>query len=343
MMTQKAPDTSVLFSLAELAEIEQERIHEEEQQQSQLREQRQRERRLALERERQQETARIVAESEARLAREREEAQAKARLLAREQAAADVARIEAEAKARLEADNAQRAHELEVIRTRTERGGRRLQRALGVALGLVLCAGSAVSYGLTRQVTRLEQEGAGLRATERSLEQARDDLLRAELGALDRRRATLEMHRPALDDEPARHAAEAARQAIEPERPEPGALHAYRAALDHWQARREALGRRAALDRRLGDLRAWASRLSATELAAAAGNAANRAHVATADDAALGAYEQALDELRTALEAAGSTHGSRGSISSAASSAAGTCTDPHDPWCGLDGKPLLPH
>jgi hypothetical protein len=214
-MTRTTSDTSVTFSLAELAKLEQERVREEDLQRTRAREKEARELRDAEARRRETEAARIAAESEARARREREEAAEKVRLEARERVAADVARIEVEAKARLEADNAARAHELVVLRARTEGGRRRLQTALALALGLVLCGGGVAAYEVSQHVAGLEKSAELLREEHVSLARERDSARAAELAALDRYHAELRARSLASSAVEAGTTADAARSAVD--------------------------------------------------------------------------------------------------------------------------------
>jgi len=311
-------------------------VHEENVQRSRACEKETRELREGAERRRAAEAARVAAEEEARVRRRREEAAEKVRIEAREAAAADVARIEAEAKARLEQDNARRAHELEVLRSRTERGHRRLQHVLAAALGLVLCGGSAAAYAVTGHVAGLEQDAAQLREAQQALARERDSAKATELAALERRYAALRAQPLARGAEDARLTAEAAHNAIDAKSPDHHRLRAFGDALDGMEARIDALEKLTALDRRHADLTAWAAERRRTEVTAAARSAAARAK-ATADEAALRAYEGALDQLRDTLAHTSAASGGK------------TPTDvvvktpcvAGDPGCGLNGEKIF--
>lgn len=336
-ITPNAPETSVMFSLSELAKLEEERVQEENVQRSRAREREARELREQEARRRAAEAARVDAEEEARVQRRREEAAEKVRMEARAQAAADVARIEAEAKARLEEENARRAHELEVLRVRAQGGHRRLQHALAALLGLVLCGGSAAAYGVSRHVEGLEQDAAQLREGQQALARERESAKTTELAALERRYAALRARPLARGAEEARVTAEAARNAVDAKSPDHDRLRAFADALDVLQARIETLAGIAALDRRQADLAAWAAERRRTELTAAARSAAARAK-ATGDDAALRAYEGALDQLRDAL--AQSSTGPGRPLQSQTVGVSQPCA-PGDPGCGLNGEKVF--
>ncbi|MEO5725913.1 MAG: hypothetical protein ABI134_16160 [Byssovorax sp.] len=229
-MTRTSSDTSVTFSLAELASLEQERVREEDLERSRAREKEARALRDAETQRREAEAARLAAESEARARREREEAAEKVRLEARERVAADVARIEVEARARLEADNAVRAHELSMLRARTETGQRRLLTALAVALGLVLSGGGVAAYQVSQHVAGLEKSAALRREERVSLERERDSARAAELAAVDRYHAELRARALASSAAEARATADAARSAVDGKASDLGRVRAVGAA-----------------------------------------------------------------------------------------------------------------
>jgi len=300
-MTRTSSDTSVTFSLAELARIEQERVEEEDGLRARARDKEARARSDAEASRRAAETAQIAADADARARRAREEAAEKARIEARERVAADVARIEAESKARLAADNAACAHELTVLRARAEGGRSRLQIALAAALGLALCGGAAAAYQGSQHVASLEQDTSRLREEHLSLARERDNAKSTDLAALDRRYAALRARPLASGAAEATATAEAARNAIDPRSVDHGRLRAFGEAIDGLDARIAALDKVAALDRREADLAAWAADRRRSELTVAARGAAARAKSSGADEASIRLYEGALVELRDAL------------------------------------------
>lgn len=334
-MIRDTAETSVTFSLAELAKIEEERGREQDAQRARAREQQAREKREAEARLRATETAQIAAEAEARARRERGEAEEKARAEAREQAAIEVARIEAMAKARLEVDGATRAHELAVIHLRAETGRRGVQRALAVVLGVVLCGGAVAAYQVKQHVADVEQSAERLREGQSALGQERVNARATELAALDRRLAALRAQPRIGEAEEARVTAEAARNAASARALDHDHLRAFGDALDALQARLETLERMAALDRRHADLAAWAAQRRKSEITAAARSAAARAKAMGHDEGALRVYEGALDHLRAALAESTGPIGPK-----SPHVIAGPGCDPHDPLCGLDGRPL---
>lgn len=337
--TRESSETSVTFSLVELARLEEERVREEDERRAKTREQAAIERREAEARRRADEERHIAAQEEARAKRHREEAEIAARQKAREQAALEVARIEAEGKARLEAENAARAHELSVLRIRTEGSHRKAKLGLAVVIGLIACAGPLAAWGVHRQVSALEEQNAQLRESQSALSREHDQARSAELSALDRRFAALAA-RPILASHPSavedvRTTAEAARKAIDGKSLDHSRLRSLGEALDALEAKIQGLERLAALDQRLADLELWADQRRKAEVLAPARTAAVRAK-ALPDDKLLGAYASELDKLRDAL---GREAGKAGGTAVVVTKP-GNCTDPNDPLCGFHGQSL---
>ncbi|MEP7121185.1 MAG: hypothetical protein ABJE95_09760 [Byssovorax sp.] len=339
-MTRSSSETSAMFSLAELAKIEQARVEEEDALRARAKDKEARARSDAEAGRRAAETAQIAADADARAKRMREEAAEKARIEARERAAADVARIEAESKARLEAANAERAHELVVLRARAEGRKSRLQIALAAALGLVVLGGGAAGYQASQRVASLEQDTSRLREEHLSLARERDNAKSTDLAALDRRYAALRARPLASGAAEATATAEAARNAIDPRSVDHGRLRAFGEAIDGLDARIDALDKVAALDHREADLAAWAADRRRSELTSAARGAAARARSSGADEASIRLYEGALDQLRNEL--AQTKTGTGAAVSGVVGPVKTTvaCKD-GDPGCGLDGTRLF--
>ena len=339
-MTRNNSETSVTFSLAELAKIEQERVAEEDSLRVAAKEREARAQRETEASRRAAELAQVTAQADARTQRAREEATDKARNEARERVAADVARIEAESKARLDADNAVRAHELTVLRARTEGSRSRVQIALAAALGLVLCGGTLAAYQGSQRVASLEQDASRLHEERSSLARERDSAKSTELAALDRRYAALLARPLAAGAEEARVTAAAARNALDPRAIDHGRLRAFGEAQDGFEARIDALEKVALLDRRQADLTAWAADRRRTEITAAARSAAARAKSSGADEASVRLYEGALEKLHDALAQTTTSAGATGRPPPATSAVTQSCVQ-GDPGCGLDGTRLF--
>ena len=338
-MSRDNSETSVTFSLAELARIEEERVRVEDERRARTREMEARERREAQARRRAEEEAQVAAQAEARARRQREEAEEQARAKAREQAALEVARIQAQAKVQLDAENAQRAHELAVLRANNESGRRRLQVALAAVLGLVICGGSAAAFGVHREVASLGQENERLREGQSALSRERDQAKATELASLDRRLEALRARPFGRDDAKAtaevRQTVEAARKAIDAKALDHSRMRSFGEALDAFEARIGGLEKLQALERRHADLEVWAGQRKKADAGGAARNAALSARVLV-DESSLRAYETALDRLRDSL----SKEGAQGGGVSVVQPIGPTCTDPNDPLCGLNGRAL---
>jgi hypothetical protein len=171
-------ESSVLFSLAELQRMEQDRVDGEEQQRVMARERRERERRDAEAIRHRLEQERLVSERAAAEEHARRFAAAEALDRARVQAALDVARIETEAKLRLAAAEQTRTHELELLRSRTNT---RLYRAcigLSVALALALSLGALGAWKVDLELNRLKHDALQSSKERNAIATERDDLLR---------------------------------------------------------------------------------------------------------------------------------------------------------------------
>jgi hypothetical protein len=335
-MTQSTPETSVLFSLAELARIEEERVHEEEREQRRERH----ERRLARDRaeaaERAAEAARVASETEARAERQRQDLEDQVRRQAREQAAIETARIQAEAKAKLDADNAVRSHELDLLRTKNERYRGRLRYVFAAFVGLVALSGAASAFSVDQHLTALNARTVELERGRAEALAAHERSLTITLERLDKRHEALSRvelpHAEALRD-----AADKARRALEGASLDADRLAVFERALDAWQLRADHHARLQALDTRHRDLEAWAMKQRQTKLLDDSRRLAAKAHAAGADERALDAFGKSLEALAASLRA-GASGG--GGVITTTDDGGGTCTDPHDPLCGFDGKIL---
>ncbi len=335
--TPSTSETSVTFSLAELAQIERERVQEEEARRAQAAAREAREKRDAAARSRADEEARMKAEADAREKRLREDSIERARAEAREKAAAEVARIEAEGRARLEEGNAARAHELAVIKARSEGRDRGMVRVLAGALALAVSASGFGAFAASRKTAALEQDVSALRDEGLALGREREAAKGAALEGLDRRFAMLKA-RPIAGSEAARASAEAARGAVDPRSPDRGRVRAFSDALDALEARLATADKLATLDRRQADLGAWAAERKHPEILAAARTAGARARASGEGDAVRG-YEAALDQAREALshETPPAAGGRVPLAGKAEPTVKGVCPQ-GDPTCGLNGE-----
>ncbi len=335
-MSQTTSENSVTFSLAELARIEEERVRDEDAQRARAREQAARDRREAEAKKRAEEEARIAATEESRAKRAREEAADRVVREARAKAEIETARMQAEAKARLEADNAMRAHEIAVLRARVEAGRTRTIWGLAIALGLVLTVGGVAGFQASQRVSALEQDADRLRESQLSLSREHEQSRTTELGALDLRMAALVARPLAKEAGEARTTAEAARSAVNAKAVDHTRLRAFSDALDALQARIETLEKLSALERRRDSLEGWATALRKSE-DTRVHDAAARAKSASSDDAAVNAYETALDRWQRELLESGGKKGGTGVTGG--SHPTGAPCDPNvgDPMCDTTG------
>lgn len=151
-MNQDSMESSVLFSLAELQRMEQDRIGVEEHERATARQRRERERRDAEAERYRVEQARLASERAVAMEAALREKEIQARERAREQAALEVARIEAAARVKLAADEQTRTHELVSLHAQAHAGLYRVCVGLSVTLGVVLCA---AAFGAWRLATDL--------------------------------------------------------------------------------------------------------------------------------------------------------------------------------------------
>jgi hypothetical protein len=331
-MSNRSAETSVTFSLAELANLERERVDEEERARAREQARTAKARREEEDRRREAEAATRSAEEAERARRARDDAAERARAAARDESAREVAKIEAEARARLAADDAVRAHEIAVLRVRTEAGRRRVQIGLASALALVVTLGAAGVVRASGQSAGFERDVERLRDGQAALMRERDAAKAAEVASLDERFAHLRL-RPlagAASVREVRATAEAARAAIDAKAPEHARVRALADALDALEARLDAAQRLAALERRHEDLLAIAGERRGGDALAGAKSARS---LAERSDDALPAYDRALDALRDEL----AKKPGRGVAHSDPASTPCVRCDPHDPLCGLDG------
>jgi colicin import membrane protein len=176
-MADRDPEkqSSVLFSLRELMNLEEERIETEKQREEEARAADRRAKMEAELRLRAAEEARIRAEEERRqndAAREREEA---ARLEAIQRAAIERTRLETEERARLAQMELAHKHERELMALKSDKQKTGLRRALiGVGVASVVFAGGGLGYYFGVAVPAAERDRAAIEAEARQLKEARD-------------------------------------------------------------------------------------------------------------------------------------------------------------------------
>jgi colicin import membrane protein len=146
-MAEQQKESSVLFSLKELMNLEEDRIREEEAQKEAQAKAEMAAREAAERAARTAEEARLRQEEEARRSDEIRRKEDAARLDAIRHGEIEKARAEAEHRARLETMTAQQAHEQTLAALTQDKHKKRLQIIVGVAVGVLLIGG--VVGGLT--------------------------------------------------------------------------------------------------------------------------------------------------------------------------------------------------
>ncbi len=341
MSTADSTETSVMFSLAQLAELEDERLREERAAEAAARARAQAELQARRDAERAAEAARVAAEEERRAEQWRSEAEKQARAAAQERATLEVARIEAEAKVRLEAENAARAHELELLRVNTDRKHARTRQLLAGVVGLAVFAGAALGVLAQRRTNALEAEVQRVVGDRWAVTQTHEQTLSSLLAGQDRRHQALLARAEGEVTQKARARAEALRSALEAGGLDAPKLAAFGEGLDRLE---EAAARGAhleALDARLDDLQRWAVATGKRDLAGSAARAAAAAR--SGEPKAMAHYGRALDELAAALGANGpvARTGPAPIASDPPTAPTGkrrtVCANKSDPMCGPDG------
>jgi len=158
-------ESSVLFSLKELMNLEEDRIKQEEADKDRRARQEADAKAAAERAAREAEERRIREEEEARRLEEMRRKEETARLEAIRHAEIEKAKAEAEHKSRMEALSAQQAHEQQLAALRSDQGKKRLKLTVGIAVGVLLVG--IVGGGLAFK------GAADQRAKERAADQAR--------------------------------------------------------------------------------------------------------------------------------------------------------------------------
>jgi colicin import membrane protein len=159
-MAEQQKESSVLFSLKELMNLEEDRIREEEAQKEAQAKAELEARQSAERAARAAEEARLREEEEARRTEETRRKEDATRLEAIRHGELEKARAEAEHRARYETMAAQQAHEQTLAALTQDKHKKRLQISIGIAVGVLLIGG--VAGGIT---FKQHQEEAQKRAT----------------------------------------------------------------------------------------------------------------------------------------------------------------------------------
>lgn len=157
-------ESSVLFSLKELMNLEEDRIRGEEEQKEAQKNAEQQARLSAEKAARDAEESRIRAEEERRRAEETRAREEAARLEALRQGEVERARVEAEQQARLTAMSAQQSHERQLEAIRTDKSKKGLRNTLiGLSAGFVVI-GTIVGVVVYKNHQESEKQQASLKA-----------------------------------------------------------------------------------------------------------------------------------------------------------------------------------
>jgi len=199
---------SVMFSLRELARMEEERVREEAAERERERQARQQAERGALERIRREAEARHRAQAEAereQVLRLREE---QVRIEALQRAAMEEARRASDAKARADERERERQHELNVERASAAARGMRLRSGtLGAVLGVLVGASGAMAAGLgvvtSREQAHRERAETEIASREDAIRELRSgaDATQGRLRSLEESLATLRGDNQRLQEE----------------------------------------------------------------------------------------------------------------------------------------------
>ena len=214
-------------------------------------------------------------------------------------------------------------------------------QGLAAALILAMGGGGVATYRASQHVVSLERETADLREGQQALARGREagqgDRARRPRPALRRRCA------PGPGSEEARQTVEAARGAVGEKTLDHDRLRAYADALDGLQALMEGQERIAALDRRLGDLAAWAGeREGKSEATAEAGRAPRRWRRRRAATVRSEAYDgNSITCARGRSPEGPSTGPGPGGAGRSRGPPVACATGPADPGCDLNGHPIF--
>jgi colicin import membrane protein len=212
-------ESSVLFSLQELMNLEEERIHEEESERA-AREQAERERQEAEARaKREAEERRIQEEEERRRQEELRKREEEARLEAIKQAEIAKAQQEAEHRARMEALARQQEHEQRLAALQADQGKKKLKMAVGAAVAVLLVGAVGGGVAFKNAQEKAEKEKALLMAEAERVKSEADAQVRKLEETLKNNESMSEAQRLALEkdlEEARKKAAEAAKDVGKP-------------------------------------------------------------------------------------------------------------------------------
>src|SRR5688572_3705106 len=153
-------ESSVLFSLKELMNLEEDRIKQEEADKDKRARQEMEAKAAAERAAREAEERRIREEEEARRLEEMRRKEEAARIEAIRHGEIEKAKAEAEHKSRMEAMTAQQAHEQQLAALNSDQGKKRLKMFVGIAVGVLLIAVVGGGVAMKNASERAEKEKA---------------------------------------------------------------------------------------------------------------------------------------------------------------------------------------
>lgn len=193
-------ESSVLFSLNELMNLEEERIEKEEANRAAAEQAEQHAREAAERAARDAEEQRLREEEERRRQEELRRREEEARVAAIKQGEIEKQRTEAEHRAKMEALSAQQAHEQQLASLQRDKGKKRLQIAVGIVAGVLVIGGVTTGVLWKRSADdRERREQALLEEQRRAKEQL--EALRGEFQAAQKKEADLQANLRAAKDE----------------------------------------------------------------------------------------------------------------------------------------------
>jgi colicin import membrane protein len=168
-MSGEKQESSVLFSLKELMNLEEDRIKQEDDDAKQRADEERRRLDMEAQRKREEEEARVAAEQERRRLEDSRQREESTRLEAIRQAEIEKRRIEAERAAQLEAMSKQQEHQRQLAMIQQDEGKKKLRNTLiGVGVGSVLLIGGGLGVYFGKIKPEADAKQAAIEAQSRA-------------------------------------------------------------------------------------------------------------------------------------------------------------------------------